>query len=184
MEIFSTLLAPWVVNLPVSSLHKGQYNFDVFFDLLLKNDWVNNRDAGDLRRHPDHYDVTVMYCLQAVDLFMVFYVATYIFLTSLRPCLAHLAPFVVCRRKFAYIRDLDLSAIRREPINKMSKRFTFDRWFIHGHRLGDITFNYPYGDVWKTGIVIISNLNVNRISLLGNSSLSWAKNIWGISKWR
>ena len=24
------------------------------------NDWVNNRDAGDLRRHRAHYDVTVM----------------------------------------------------------------------------------------------------------------------------
>ena len=25
------------------------------------NDWVNNRDAGDLRRHHAHYDVSVMY---------------------------------------------------------------------------------------------------------------------------
>ena len=24
------------------------------------NDWVNNRDTGDLRRHRAHYDVTVM----------------------------------------------------------------------------------------------------------------------------
>ena len=24
------------------------------------NDWVNNREAGDLRRHHAHYDVTVM----------------------------------------------------------------------------------------------------------------------------
>ena len=24
------------------------------------NNWVNNREAGDLRRHPIHYDVTVM----------------------------------------------------------------------------------------------------------------------------
>ena len=24
------------------------------------NDWVNNREAGDLRRHLAHYDVTVM----------------------------------------------------------------------------------------------------------------------------
>ena len=24
------------------------------------NDWVNNREAGDLRRHGAHYDVTVM----------------------------------------------------------------------------------------------------------------------------
>ena len=26
-------------------------SFDVFFDLRLNKDWVNNREAGDLRRH-------------------------------------------------------------------------------------------------------------------------------------
>ena len=31
--------------------------FDIFFDL---NDWVNNREAGDLRRNRGHYDVNVM----------------------------------------------------------------------------------------------------------------------------
>ena len=36
-------------------------SFDVFFDLRLnENDWVNNREAGDLRRHRAHYDVSVM----------------------------------------------------------------------------------------------------------------------------
>ena len=35
-------------------------SFDVFFDLHLNNGWVNNRDAGDLRRHCAHYDTTVM----------------------------------------------------------------------------------------------------------------------------
>ena len=35
-------------------------SFDVFFDLRLNNDWVNNREAGDLRRHNGHYDVNVM----------------------------------------------------------------------------------------------------------------------------
>ena len=38
-------------------------NFDVFFDLRLNkmiNGWVNNRGAGDLRRHSGHYDVSVM----------------------------------------------------------------------------------------------------------------------------
>ena len=33
--------------------------FDVFFDLHL-NKLLNDRDTGDLRRHRDHYDVTVM----------------------------------------------------------------------------------------------------------------------------
>ena len=36
-------------------------SFNVFFDLRL-NKWLsqNNHEAGDLRRHRAHYDVTVM----------------------------------------------------------------------------------------------------------------------------
>ena len=32
-------------------------SFDVFFDLRLNNAWVNNGEAGDLKRHRAHYDV-------------------------------------------------------------------------------------------------------------------------------
>ena len=35
-------------------------SFDVFFDHAWINDWVNNREAGDLRGHRGHYDVSVM----------------------------------------------------------------------------------------------------------------------------
>ena len=38
-------------------------SFDVLFDLRLKENGKkkqDNRDAGDLRRHSAHYDVTVM----------------------------------------------------------------------------------------------------------------------------
>ena len=35
-------------------------SFDVFFDLRLKKRWLNNREAGDLRRRRAHYAVTVM----------------------------------------------------------------------------------------------------------------------------
>ena len=35
-------------------------SFDVFIDLQLTNGWVNNGEAGDLRRHRAHYDVIVM----------------------------------------------------------------------------------------------------------------------------
>ena len=35
--------------------------FDVFFDVRLKkNGWVNNREAGNLRRYRGHYDVIIM----------------------------------------------------------------------------------------------------------------------------
>ena len=33
-----------------------------FFDLRLNNGWVNNREAGDLKRYCAYYDVTVMLC--------------------------------------------------------------------------------------------------------------------------
>ena len=36
-------------------------SFDVFFDLRL-NKRLSKQDAGDLRRHRAHYDVTVMWC--------------------------------------------------------------------------------------------------------------------------
>ena len=35
-------------------------SFDVFFDLRVNKRFVNNRGAGDLRRHPVHYDVIVI----------------------------------------------------------------------------------------------------------------------------
>ena len=35
-------------------------SFDVFFDLVWINGWVNNREVGDLRRHRVHYDVILM----------------------------------------------------------------------------------------------------------------------------
>ena len=64
MEAFSALLAICAGNSPVPVEFPTQRpvtrSFDVYFDLRLINDWVNNREAGDLRRHVDHYDVSVM----------------------------------------------------------------------------------------------------------------------------
>ena len=47
---------------PVNSPHKGQSRGALMFSLICAriNDWVNNREAGDLRRHRGHYDVSVM----------------------------------------------------------------------------------------------------------------------------
>ena len=46
----------------VNSLHKGQWRRALMFSLICSwvNGWVNNREAGDLRRHYGHYDVTAM----------------------------------------------------------------------------------------------------------------------------
>ena len=63
-ETFSALLAICVGNSPVTgdfpSKRPVTRSFDVFFDLCPINDWVNNREAGDLRRSRAHYDVIVM----------------------------------------------------------------------------------------------------------------------------
>ena len=47
---------------PVNSPHKGQWRGALIFSLICAwiNAWVNNREAGDLRRHRVHYDVIVM----------------------------------------------------------------------------------------------------------------------------
>ena len=47
---------------PVNSPHKGQWRGALMFSLICAwiNGWVNNRGAGDLRRHQAHCDVIVM----------------------------------------------------------------------------------------------------------------------------
>ena len=47
---------------PVNSPHKGQWRGALMFSMICIsiNGWVNNREAGDFRRHHAHYDVTVM----------------------------------------------------------------------------------------------------------------------------
>ena len=47
---------------PVNSPHKGQWRGALMFSLICVwiNDWVNNREDGQLRRYRAHYDVIVM----------------------------------------------------------------------------------------------------------------------------
>ena len=47
---------------PVNSSHKGQWRGALLFHLICVwiNVWVNNREAGDLRRYRAHYDISVM----------------------------------------------------------------------------------------------------------------------------
>ena len=47
---------------PVKSLHKGQWRGALMFSLICAwiNGWVNNGEAGNLRRHRAHYDVNVI----------------------------------------------------------------------------------------------------------------------------
>ena len=46
---------------PVHSPHKSQWRRYLMFHLICAwiNSWVNNREAGDLRRHRAHYDIVM-----------------------------------------------------------------------------------------------------------------------------
>ena len=60
METFSALLAIGAGNSPVTGEFptKGQWRGALMFSFICAwiNGWVNNREAGDLRRHLTHYD--------------------------------------------------------------------------------------------------------------------------------
>ena len=58
---------------PVISPHNGQWRGALMFSLISAriNGWVNNREAGDLRRHRAHYDVIVMICWTS-DVWLVY----------------------------------------------------------------------------------------------------------------
>ena len=58
METFSALLAICAGNSPVPGQWRGALMFSLICVWL--NGWVNNREAGDLRRYRAHYDVIVM----------------------------------------------------------------------------------------------------------------------------
>ena len=64
METFSALLAICAGNSPVPGKFPAQRPVTRSFDFSLIcvwiNGWVNNLEAGDLRRYRAHYDVTVM----------------------------------------------------------------------------------------------------------------------------
>ena len=65
METFSALLAICAGNspVPVNFPHKSQWRGALMFSLICVwiNGWVNNHEAGDLRRYRIHYDVIVMW---------------------------------------------------------------------------------------------------------------------------
>ena len=55
---------------PVNSPHKGQWRGALMFSLICAriNGWVNNGEAGNLRRHRAHYDVIVIFTHVAFEL--------------------------------------------------------------------------------------------------------------------
>ena len=78
---------------PVNSPHKGQWHGALTFSLICTriNGWVNNGEAGDLRRHCVHYDVTAMWW--AV-------ISSYGYRYHVTLCIGHLHPITVYKTGF------------------------------------------------------------------------------------
>ena len=60
-NIFRVTGILWIHRSPENSPHKGQWRGALMLSLICAwiNGWVNNNEAGDLRRHRAHYDVIV-----------------------------------------------------------------------------------------------------------------------------
>ena len=74
---------------PVNSPHKGQWCGVLMFSLICAwvNGWVNNREAGDLRSHRAHYEVTVMpNLIYARDVILVIYEIRHLHIESGHRC--------------------------------------------------------------------------------------------------
>ena len=86
METFSALLAICAGNSPVTGEFPAQRPVRRSFDVLVcdwLNGWVNNGEAGDLRRHRAHYNVTVMIAEQIDKCFKctLWYIQCYYYAT-------------------------------------------------------------------------------------------------------
>ena len=112
METFSALLAicAGIHRSPVNSPLKGQWRGALMFYLICAwiNDWVNNHEAGDLRHHRAHYDVTVM-ALRQPNLLA----------TAHGPCIALQRPLNIVAVYIGYI----------------NRRFISYAWLVKWYRL-------------------------------------------------
>ena len=94
-----------VTRWPVDSPQKGQWRGAFMFSLICAwiKGWVNNRQAGDLRRHQAHYDVIVMWIISLYHLHRAilkksggnrFHIEKNIYFSNIE--LSHIYCYVVC----------------------------------------------------------------------------------------
>ena len=124
-------------------------SFDIFFDLrLTKNDWVNNREAGDLRRHRVHYDVNVMVSIWIAKYNSKIPAEGYIYTVAYRILqhIIHLLDYFFACLMYGYGRTSSLLGIHtvvllqfawwtaRREVNKIT-RFPYPVAFANFHKL-------------------------------------------------
>ena len=85
----------------VNSPHKGQWRGALMFSLISTriNGWGNNDEAGDLRRHRAHYDVTVMRLNALPGMSLLIHKCPFCYIGENLPCvtqqISSLAPHVI-----------------------------------------------------------------------------------------
>ena len=113
---------------PVNSPPKGQWPENLMFTLICSwiNGWVNNGEAGDLRRYCAHYDVTVTWCF---CLLFVWTTSCW-FETPWRPCDApvmalvadYMAPYR-CQAASPYTLGANARGCRLTPSSRLRTPF-------------------------------------------------------------
>ena len=83
---------------PVNSPHKGQWSGALMFSLIfvLIYVWVNNREAGDLRRYCAHYDVTVMMIRWMLSICVLWCFAVFWYRLTLPIHFIFISKFTIC----------------------------------------------------------------------------------------
>ena len=125
---------------PVNSPHKGQWRGALMFSLI--NDWVNNREAGDLRRYGAHYDVSVMYII--INERCLYYCPIFIIKKHIK-IQSNISWFFLYTRRFARFR-ITASTISNDAIRSMMVlqhrnmdetylTFLSSLWLLMGHKL-------------------------------------------------
>ena len=115
---------------PVNSPHKGQWRGALMFSLICAriNSWVNNGEAGDLRRHRGHYDVIVMILCYVLEQSVQAAVAWPVILRVLSPTLC---PAMVFKYKSAT--NCSGGTIQDQSLmGKSSLKRLFRWWMLQG----------------------------------------------------
>ena len=122
METFSALLAICAGNSPVSDEFKGRWRGTLMFSLISAriNGWVNNHEAGDLRRIRPHYGVTVMTCILHIVMYLIYGKCGYIH---------HVNPQLLVDIDDG--RDIDDISLTLSLLhNHLHARYFFKYWYI------------------------------------------------------
>ena len=128
----------------VNSPQKGQWGGALMFSMICAwiNDWVNNRYAGDLRRHRAHYDFTVMESTvwDEVDAAtepvwpVVFDMLITMFAESIKVHIVSIEIIDECRLRNVHKADTSLDRKSHESC-EVSNHRKFYCWFNNLHRL-------------------------------------------------